>query len=143
MYFQASMPPLTICKTASCIVVRSFVTSFLFLQVFSLSAQTIITTVAGRAGSAGFSGDGGPAISANLNAPIGICFDPAGNLYIADFNNQRVRKVDATTGVINTIAGNGTAGFSGDGGPALNAQFNHPFRLFADKNNQLFVVDYD
>ena len=143
MYFQASMPPLTICKTASCAVLRSFVSSILFLQVYSLSAQTLITTVAGKAGSAGFSGDGGPAISANLNAPVGICFDPAGNLYIADFNNQRVRKVDATTGLISTIAGNGTPGFSGDGGLALNAQLNHPSRLYADKNNHLFVVDYD
>src|SRR5258707_11987325 len=143
MYFQVSMSPLPPRRTASCAVIRSFVTGILFLHMYSLSAQSLITTVAGTAGVAGFSGDGGPAISATFNIPLGICFDPAGNLYIADFKNQRVRKVDAATGVVSTIAGNGTAGFSGDGGLALNAQFSHPWRLYADKNNHLFVVDYD
>lgn len=105
--------------------------------------QPLITTIAGMADKPGFAGDGGPAIQAKIYSPNGLCFDPAGNMYIADYNNQRVRKVDAGTGNISTIAGTGTAGFGGDGGPAVNAVFNHPTRVYADKSNHLFVVDYD
>jgi gliding motility-associated-like protein len=105
-------------------------------------SQTLITTVAGMADQAGFTGDGGLATKARLNFPEGICFDPAGNMYIADYYNNRVRKVDGHTGIISTMAGNGTSGFSGDGGPAINASFNHPYRLFADGNNHLFISDY-
>ena len=83
-----------------------------------------ITTVAGT-GAGGFSGDGGAATSAQLNLPTGLAFDSAGNMYIADFSNQRIRKVD-TGGTITAVAGTGAAGFSGDGGPATSAQFNNP-----------------
>jgi sugar lactone lactonase YvrE len=83
----------------------------------------IITTVAGT-GETGFSGDGGPAISAQLNAPFAVAVDQAGNLYIADLFNYRIRKVDLK-GIITTVAGTGERGFSGDGGPATAA------RLFA------------
>ena len=79
----------------------------------------VITTVAGN-GTAGFSGDNGPATSAQLNYPQGVAVDSAGNLYIADTGNNRIRKV--SNGVITTVAGNGTAGFSGDNGPATSAQ---------------------
>jgi len=85
-------------------------------------AQGIITTVAGN-GSRGFSGDGGPAVSAQLNITDftgGVVADAAGNLYIADTGNHRVRKI-APNGIISTMAGNGAAGFSGDGGPATSA----------------------
>jgi len=91
----------------------------------------IITTVAGN-GSVGFSGDGGPATSASFNIsfvlPLGspIALDDRGNLFIADLGNQRVRRVDATTGIIDTVAGNGARGLSGDGGPAVDAQLNSP-----------------
>ena len=105
--------------------------------------QPLITTIAGTADKSGFAGDGGPATQAKIYGPNGLCFDPAGNMYIADYNNQRVRKVDAATGNISTIAGTGAAGFGGDGGPAVNAVFNHPSRVYADKSNHLFVVDYD
>ena len=77
-----------------------------------------ITTVAGN-GTAGFSGDGGPATAAELNGPFGVVPDSAGNLYIQDTLNARIRRVDATTGIITTIAGNGTSGLAGDGGPAI------------------------
>ena len=79
-----------------------------------------IITKAGD-GSAGFAGDGGPSTSARLNAPGGIVADAAGNIYIADTGNNRVRRINAA-GVISTVAGSGTAGFSGDGGPAALAQ---------------------
>ena len=70
----------------------------------------------------GFSGDGGLATAAELNRPFGVTPDSAGNLYIQDTLNARIRKVDATTGMITTIAGNGTFGLSGDGGPATAAE---------------------
>jgi hypothetical protein len=89
------------------------------------AATGIITTVAGT-GIFGYSGDGGPATSAQLAAPAGVTFDGAGNLYIADQENDRVRKVTATTGILTTIAGNGTQGYSGDGGPATSAQLFDP-----------------
>jgi len=83
----------------------------------------VITTVVGT-GTLGFAGDNGPATYAELSAPNGVAVDPAGNLYIADTGNNRIRKV--TNGVITTVAGNGTAGLSGDNGPATNAQLNRP-----------------
>jgi hypothetical protein len=76
----------------------------------------IITTLSGN-GTAGFSGDGGPAVNAQLSDPIGLCLDAAGNLYIGDYGNQRIRKISKATGIITTIAGTGVSGFSGDGGP--------------------------
>src|SRR5580698_8292740 len=87
------------------------------------SGQTI-TTFAGN-GTAGYSGDGGPAAQAEINRVVGLAIDGAGNIYLADQNNNRVRKVD-TAGVITTFAGTGTAGYSGDGGPAAQAELNGP-----------------
>ena len=97
-----------------------------------------ITTIAGT-GSAGYSGDTGSATSAQLNQPIDAVQDAAGNTYVADLGNAVVRKID-TSGVISTFAGNGTAGFSGDGGPATSAQLNQPFGLLADSGN-LYIAD--
>ncbi|HLX63720.1 MAG TPA: hypothetical protein VKX17_20785 [Planctomycetota bacterium] len=82
----------------------------------------IITSICGN-GNSGFSGDNGPAAAALVNNPTGIRFDSAGNLYVADALNERIRKITRSTGVITTIAGTGTSGFSGDNGPALSAQF--------------------
>ena len=97
----------------------------------------VITTVAGN-GSQGFSGDNGPATSAQL-APSAIAVDSAGSLYIADLGNYRVRKVFG--GVITTVAGNGTSGFSGDNGPATSAEFSAPSGLSVDTFGNLYVVD--
>jgi len=91
-------------------------------------------------GESGFSGDGGPAIKASLRIPAGLAFDLEGNLYIADRENHRVRKVD-TSGNISTFAGTGKAGFSGDGGPAAKASLNLPSGVVADKKGNLFISD--
>ena len=107
-------------------------------------ATGIITTVAGN-GTAGYSGDGKVATSAQIysgnDAPNGIAFDQAGNLFIADTANNRVRRVDAVTHVITTVAGIGVAGFSGDGGPATAAKLDHPPNVAVDKDGNLLIVD--
>ena len=100
----------------------------------------VITTVAGN-GQSGFSGDGGPATEAALSRPRGVVVDGAGNLLITDSNNNRIRKVDAATGIIATVAGNGESRFSGDGGPAMVASLNQPFRLAVDRAGNLFFAD--
>jgi sugar lactone lactonase YvrE len=101
--------------------------------------QFTISTVAGN-GITGFSGDGGPATSAALSTPFGLAVDAAGNLYIADFVNQRIRKV-STNGTIATIVGTGVAGFSGDGGPATAAQINRPSNVSLDAAGNLYIAD--
>ena len=98
-----------------------------------------ITTVAGN-GVNGFSGDGGPATNASLNVPNGPAVDAAGNIYIADSNNQRIRKVSG--GTITTVAGNGTGGFSGDGGPATSATLYDPNFAVLDEAGNLYIADY-
>jgi sugar lactone lactonase YvrE len=98
-----------------------------------------LVNVAGS-GASGYSGDGGPATKAAMNIPAGLAFDGRGNLYIADRANQRVRKVD-TKGIITTVAGNGTAGFSGDGGPATKASLNLPSGLAVDSKGNLYISD--
>jgi sugar lactone lactonase YvrE len=98
-----------------------------------------ITTVAGT-GTDGFSGDGGPATSAQLNCASGVAIDAAGELFIADYLNNRIRKVDAT-GVITTIAGNGTPGFTGDGGPAAAAEINLPNDVDLDTAGDVYIAD--
>jgi sugar lactone lactonase YvrE len=102
-------------------------------------ATNVITTVAGT-GDVGFSGDGGQATAADLYDPWGVLLDSAGNLYITDFGNQRIRKVDAS-GVITTFAGNGTAGYSGDGGLATAAELNEPWNMAIDAAGNLFFTD--
>src|SRR5262249_15250809 len=89
------------------------------------AATGLITTVAGS-GSGGYGGDGGTATSAFLSSPESLALDNAGNLYIADSANLRIRRVDATTGIITTVAGTGTSGFSGDAGLATAAKLNNP-----------------
>ena len=111
----------------------------LWLGVPLASAQTI-TTVAGT-GTAGFNSDGITAISADLNTPYDVAVDAQGNIFIADYNNSRIRKVDAATGNITTIAGTGINGFSGDGGPAINARLSKPAGVFLDSAGNLFIAD--
>jgi uncharacterized protein (TIGR03437 family) len=99
-----------------------------------------ITTIAGT-GTFGYTGDGGPAASAQLNQPIGLAFDSAGNLYIADSNNYCVRKID-TSGIITTVAGvGGSLGFSGDGGQATKAKLTQPFGIAVDGRGNLYITD--
>jgi sugar lactone lactonase YvrE len=100
-----------------------------------------ITTVAGSGTHCGFGGDGGPAANAQLNLPEGVTADASGNLFIADYFNQRVRRVDHATAIISTVAGNGTAGFSGDGGPATGAEINGPVAAAMDSFGNLYVAD--
>ena len=101
-------------------------------------ANGVITTVAGN-GTAGFSGDNGPAASAQLSNPNGIAVDSAGNLYIADYGNNRIRKV--SNGVITTVAGNGTYGSIGDNGPATSAQLAGPIGVAVDSAGNLYIAD--
>jgi len=108
-------------------------------RVRKVTVAGVISTVAGN-GTSGFSGDGGPATSAQLNLPSGVVVDVADNLYIADTINNRVRKV-TVAGVISTVAGNGTAGFSGDGGPATSAQLNAPNGVAVDAAGNLYIAD--
>ena len=86
----------------------------------------IITTVAGTGGRLGFTGDGGPATQARLSIPRGVAVGPDGSLYIADYGNNRIRRVGAD-GIITTVAGIGVGGFAGDGGPATQAKLNNPW----------------
>ncbi len=108
-------------------------------KVRKISISGTITTVAGT-GSATFSGDGGPASSATLNHPSGVKIDFLGNLYIADRYNHRVRKV-SPSGIISTVAGIGTGGFSGDGGPATAAKIQNPVDVDVDTWGNLFIAD--
>jgi DNA-binding beta-propeller fold protein YncE len=100
----------------------------------------IITTVAGT-GKAGYSGDGGPATLAQLDSPYGIALDTANSLYIVDRLNACIRMVEVTTGIIRTIAGTGQPGYSGDGGPATQAQMQEPNDIVLDGQGHAFIAD--
>ena len=107
--------------------------------VREVNANGNISTVAGVAGKFGYSGDGGSAIKAHLNAPTGVSLDQSGNLYISDTLNQRIRKV--ANGTITTYAGNGVKGYSGDGGPATSAELNTPTGSGAMDGTALYFAD--
>jgi len=102
-------------------------------------ANGIITTVAGN-GSSSYSGDGGQALNAGLDCR-GIAVDSAGNIYIADYSNRRIRKIDYATGIITTVAGNGASGYTGDGGPATSATFQWPSRVAIDFAGDIYIAD--
>jgi len=97
------------------------------------------TVIAGT-GTCGFSGDGGPARSAQLNNPVGIVFDTAGNLYFADAENHRIRRIDKN-GIITTVAGTGVSGYAGDGGPATKAQLSYPLGLGITSDGVIYIAD--
>ncbi len=110
-------------------------------RIRKIDTNGIITTIAGI-GTRGFSGDDGPATEAQLNFPNGVTIDAAGNIYIADTINSRIRKID-TSGIISTIAGNGVAGFGGDGGLATSAALNRPYEVKVDAAGNIYVADSD
>lgn len=103
------------------------------------AATGIISTIAGNHLSLSYSGDGGPATAATLNKSWGLYVDKKGNVYIADSYNNRVRMINAATGIIYTIAGNGTYGSGGDGGPATSAELDDPRRVTMDKWGNIFI----
>ena len=109
------------------------------VPAFSTLSPGEITTVAGD-GTWGYSGDGGPATSAEMDSPESVAVDAAGNFYIADTQNNCIRKVD-TSGVITTIAGNGTEGYSGDGGQATSAELALPYGVAVDAAGNLYIAD--
>jgi trimeric autotransporter adhesin len=110
-------------------------------RVRMVAASTgVISTVAGNV-SQGYSGDGFAATSAKLNAPNGVAVDSSGNIYIADINNDVVREVLASTGVISTVAGNGVLGYSGDGGAATSAKLQYPTAVAVDSSGNIYIAD--
>jgi hypothetical protein len=112
----------------------------LVVLLAQLTGGPMITSPVGT-GQPGYGGDGGPAAQALLNGPFDVEFDPASNLYVADTGNHRIRRVDIRTEIITTVAGNGTAGFAGDGGPATKASLNEPYGLVITNFGDLFFAD--
>ncbi len=118
-----------------------YVVDGVHVVIRKIDAAGIITTFAGN-GTHGFSGDGGPATAAQIDGPGGVAADAAGNVYIADGANYRIRKVN-TSGIITTFAGNGVAGYSGDGGPALAANISSPYDIYVDDVGNLLLAEGD
>src|SRR5207248_884844 len=109
-------------------------------QVMKIRSDGTVTTIAGT-GLGGFSGDGGPATAAQLNGPSGVAVAADGTLYIADTRNHRIRKI-TSDGIITTIAGTGTLGFSGDGGPAISARLQSPAQVLVQGDGTLYIADW-
>jgi hypothetical protein len=111
-------------------------------RIRKVSLSGNISTVAGT-GSGGYSGDGGLAINAKLKKPNGVSVDSSGNIFIADTENHCIRKVDAASGKISTVAGTGSSGKTGDGGPATNAKLNKPRGVFVHTSGDIYIADTD
>ena len=129
--------------------IADFYSSHIFVANTGTAAITIASVViqagdvgivAGN-GTRGYSGDGGPATSAALNQPAGVFVDATGNIFIADTENSVIRKVSASTGDISTVAGNGVAGYNGDGISATSAELNEPYGVFVDGSGDIFIAD--
>src|SRR6185312_1633528 len=108
--------------------------------VYKMNKSGIVNIIAGT-GFFGFSGDGGAATAAKMNDPQGIAVDDSGNVFIADLGNNRVREVRAKTGIISTIAGNGTAGYGGDNGLATAAKLKNPASVAVDDSGNVYIAD--
>ncbi len=111
-------------------------------RIRKVDTNGIISTVAGSGTTGGYAGDGGLATNAVLNIPYGVAVDAVGDIFIADYNNNRVRKVFADTGIIATIAGNGTGGYNGDNIPATGAELNNPMGVAVDKFGNVYIADF-
>ena len=107
-----------------------------------MKSTGIITTVAGT-GTAGYTGNGGPATSARLYLPVGIAVDTSGNIYVADYSNYAIRKITKSTGIITTVAGNGLSGYSGDLGLATSASLGRPVDVVLYLSSYMFISDPD
>ena len=118
-----------------------YITEVRHHRIWRLNRQTSTLAVIVGNGTAGYSGDGGAATAAQLNEPYEIRFDTAGNMFFVEMMNHIVRRVDAKSGVISTIAGTGKRGFSGDGGLATEATFNRPHSIAIDEKNSLYIAD--
>jgi trimeric autotransporter adhesin len=118
-----------------------FITDSTDQRMRKVDASGVISTIAGT-GEAGFSGDGGKATDAQISSPENVAADAAGNVYFADGDNNRIRRI-APDGTITTIAGTGDAGFAGDNGPAAQAQLDYPGDLYIDKDGNLLIADED
>ena len=117
-----------------------YIPDYLNNRIRKVNTSGNITTIAGT-GTAGYNGDGILATTAQINGPWGVCVDASDNVYIADYLNNRIRKVDVSTGIISTIAGTGVAGYNGDGILATTAQLNIPFGVFVDASGNLYIGD--
>jgi streptogramin lyase len=110
-------------------------------RVWRLDLKSGQAKVVAGTGQMGYSGDGGPATKAELNEPYEVRFDSAGNMLFVEMKNHLVRRVDAKTGTIATVAGNGQAGFSGDGGPAIKARLSSPHSIALDPHDNVYIAD--
>ena len=116
-----------------------YLADFYGFRIRKVDTSGIITAVAGN-GTGHSTGDNGPATEAGIYAPIGVAVDSIGNIYIAEYPGDRIRKVD-TSGIITTLAGNGQPGFSGDGGPAIQANINDPYDVAVDRAGNIYIAD--
>src|SRR5207302_4968716 len=110
-------------------------------RVRRLDLKTHRISTAAGSGEKGYAGDGGSALAASLNEPYEVRFDKTGNMFFAEMQNHVVRRVDAKTHVISTVAGTGAPGFSGDGGPAVKAQLRQPHSIAFDPEGRLLICD--
>jgi hypothetical protein len=106
---------------------------------FQIDPNGVLTRIAGTS-RCGYEGDGGPALTAQLHDPLGIAIDRNGNIFIADLNNQHIRKV-STSGIITTVAGTGTIGRSGDGGQPTDSRLNNPRGVAVDGSGNLYLAE--
>src|SRR5262245_11919695 len=109
----------------------------LLIPIILSAASKTVVTLAGT-GVAGFSGDGGPGVEGQVNNPYGLVTGPDGALYFCEIGNHRVRRLDLKTHKLSTVAGTGTRGYAGDGGPALAASLNEPYEIRFDKAGNMF-----
>ncbi|MBW3596783.1 MAG: hypothetical protein KY475_05845 [Planctomycetes bacterium] len=110
-------------------------------RVWRIDRESRKAQVVAGNGEKGYSGDGGQATDARLNEPYEVRFDDAGNMYFVEMQNHLIRRVDAKTGIVSTVAGTGEAGFAGDGGPGAQAQFRQPHSIALDGKRGLYVAD--